>query len=65
MLSSFSAVGKSNFSDDGKITEWRLNYDGGGIFEKTEHKNNSLSSTANNKNYTLSYENFSINDIKI
>lgn len=61
----FIKIGKSNFSDDGKITEWRLNYDGGGIFEKTEHKNNSLSSTANNKNYTLLHENLSINDIKI
>lgn len=27
-------IGKSNFSDDGDTTEWRLNYEDGGIFEQ-------------------------------
>ena len=38
----FLKIGKSNFSDDGNITEWRLNYDEGGIFEQVSGKSLSL-----------------------
>lgn len=30
----FLKIGKSNFSDDGGLTEWRLNYEDGGIFQQ-------------------------------
>lgn len=30
----FIKIGKSNFSDDGNATEWRLNYEDGGIFQQ-------------------------------
>jgi hypothetical protein len=33
----FMKIGKSNFSDDGDVTEWRLNYEDGGIFEQIEN----------------------------
>ena len=35
----FLKIGKSNFSDDGNTTEWRLNYEDGGIFQQI-HRNN-------------------------
>lgn len=34
----FLKIGKSNFSDDGFITEWRLNYEAGGVFEAVPSK---------------------------
>lgn len=40
----FLKIGKSNFSDDGNLTEWRLNYENGGIFEKIENNNPIVSS---------------------
>lgn len=30
----FIKIGKSNFSDDGNTTEWRLNYEDGGVFQQ-------------------------------
>jgi hypothetical protein len=39
----FIKIGKSNFSDDGDITEWRLDYEMGGVFKQVHSGKTSLS----------------------
>jgi len=49
----FIKIGKSNFSDDGDITEWRLDYELGGVFKQIHNKIQSFESVplATNKHH--------------